>query len=84
MVIAYAATGMRYYLSRVAVADSSRYVYVTAESNSTLLKKYLKRARAAAHDVRACVRMEAPTIDRDLLSAWKPDTTFRLRSVMQK
>ncbi|HUQ47519.1 MAG TPA: glycosyltransferase family 39 protein [Gemmatimonadaceae bacterium] len=77
MVIAYAATGARYYIPRAAVSDSSRYVYVTTRAQFDSLSSDPRASRAQLMTTfERALRMEAPTIDRDLLSAWKRDTTF--------
>ena len=78
MVIAYAATGIRYYLSRDAVADSSRYVYVRTRAQFDSLSNGPAAGSAQlVTTFQRALRIEAPTIDRDLLSGWKQDTTFR-------
>ncbi|HUR00283.1 MAG TPA: hypothetical protein VM166_12575, partial [Gemmatimonadaceae bacterium] len=75
---AYAATGFKYYLSRGASPDTARYVYVRsrAQFDSLTSGPSAGNAQLVTTFGRA-LRIEAPTIDRDLLSAWKPDTTFR-------
>jgi mannosyltransferase len=76
MVIAYASTGFHYYLSREAVADSSRYVYVRSRAQFDSLSVASGDAQLVTTFQRA-LRIEVPTFDRDLASAWRPDTTFR-------
>lgn len=76
MVIAYASTGFHYYLSREAVADSSRYLYVRSRAQFDSLSSVSDDAQLVTTFQRA-LRIEVPTFDRDLASAWRPDTTFR-------
>lgn len=77
MVLAYAATGMQYYLSRSAVSDSSRYVYIRTRAQFDSLNSAPTPGTAQlVTTFERALRIEAPTVDRDLLSAWKKDTTF--------
>jgi uncharacterized membrane protein len=76
MVIAYASTGFHYYLSREAVADSTRYVYVRSRAQFDSLAISSDNTQLVTTFERA-LRIEVPTFDKDLSAAWRPDTTFR-------
>ena len=77
IVIAYAATGFHYYLSRGAIADSSRYVYVRSRAAFDSLAHVPAAGRPQlVTTFQRALRIEAPAFDQELAAVWKRDTTF--------
>jgi uncharacterized membrane protein len=78
MVIAYAATGFQYYLSREQPPDSTRYIYVRSRPQFDSLSHASSAGTPQmVTTFERALRIEAPDFDRELSTVWKRDTTFR-------
>lgn len=78
LVIAYAATGFQYYLTREGIPDSSRYLYVRSRAQfDSLANEPSVQGSQLVTTFERAMRIEAPEMDRELQSVWKRDTTFR-------
>ena len=75
MVIATAAVGFKYYLSREGVPDSSRYIIVRSRAKFDSASALPGNTQLVMTFPRA-LRLEAPAFDRELQSHWQKDTTF--------
>lgn len=77
MVIAYAGTGFHYYLSRQAIQDTSRYVFVRSrEQLDSLSNLASSPGTQLVTTFRRALRMEVPEFDQQLANGWQQDTTF--------
>ncbi|HZK79043.1 MAG TPA: hypothetical protein VFC35_09045, partial [Gemmatimonadaceae bacterium] len=77
LVIAYAGTGFHYYLSRQAIQDTSRYVFVRSrEQLDSLSNLASSPGTQLVTTFRRALRMEVPEFDQQLANGWQPDTTF--------